>query len=76
MGHQLENEMNKIKHEAEFRETQAIVGSLINKSHHKYESYSFAAGYLQSMVAELIMELPKEKREFFRKQIEGSISRI
>ena len=68
--------MNKTKREAEFKETQDIVGSLINKSHHKYESYSFAAGYLQSMVTELIMELPKEKREYFRNQIEGSISRI
>ncbi len=68
--------MAKINREVEFKETQEIVGSLINKSHQKYESYSFVAGYFQSMVTELIMELPKEKREFFRKQIEGSISRI
>lgn len=68
--------MNKPNLEVEFKETQEIVGTLVNKSHHKYESYSFAAGYLQSMVAEVIMELPKEKREFFRRQIEGSIARM
>ena len=68
--------MNKINRDVESKETYEIVTTLVNKSHHKYESYSFAAGYLQSMVAELIMELPKEKREYFRKQIEGSISRI
>lgn len=68
--------MDKIIRSAEFEKTYEVVTTLVNKSHHKYESYSFAAGYLQSMVAELIMELPKEKREYFRKQIEGSISRI
>ena len=71
--------MNKINLDAmlaEFKETKEIVATFAKKSHEKYESYCYAAGYFESMVSELIMELPKEKREFFRKQILGSISRI
>lgn len=39
------------------------VGRMIYATHDYYDSYAFAAGYLGSMLAELIADLPKHKQK-------------
>ena len=49
---------------SEIRET---VGQLTDASRAYHENYAFAAGYLGSMVAELVAQLPKNKQaEYIR----------
>jgi hypothetical protein len=47
---------------AECRETSAAVGEFTAASLENYGSYSYASGYLESMIKDLIGQLPKAKR--------------
>ncbi len=54
---------------AECRETSQSINDMVQSSHDLYGNYAYAAGYLQSMLAEVIDQLPKDKREGFRNQL-------
>jgi hypothetical protein len=53
----------------ESRETSDAVREMVNSSYDLYGSYSHAAGYLQSLVGELITELPRARRAQVREQL-------
>lgn len=50
----------------EVAETRAAAKSFSDKKLAQYNSHSYAAGYLESLVVELIMQLPKAKRAQYR----------
>jgi hypothetical protein len=54
---------------AEQHETRMAATAFVNASYNKYGSYNFACGYLQTMVNDLIAELPKKRREEYRAQL-------
>ena len=54
---------------AECQETRDAVNEMTAASYDRYEGHSYAAGYLGSMVVELIGMLPKAKRAEFREQL-------
>jgi hypothetical protein len=63
----VENQMNVR------REVQSVV-DLFNKVHDKkYNGYAYGAGYLGSMLSEVISNLPKRKREIYVKQLMRTI---
>lgn len=43
--------------------TRAVVQEFAEVSRTKYGDYGYAAGYLQTLVSDLIMELPKKRRQ-------------
>lgn len=45
-------------------------------SYTKYQSYSYAAGYFESFVAELVADLPKAKQESVMAQIRRSTGNL
>jgi len=47
----------------------ATVRAFVDDSYNHHQSYAHAAGYLQSFAAELIMQLPKAKRDQFMTQL-------
>lgn len=49
--------------------TRKIVRDFSDRNYAKYDSYSFGAGFLGNMVTDLIMELPKAKREEYRARL-------
>jgi len=54
---------------AECRETSQSINDMVESSCKLYGNYSYAAGYMQSMLAEVIDQLPKAKREGLRNQL-------
>jgi hypothetical protein len=46
----------------ECRETSNAINEFTKASYDNYGSYSYAAGYLESMIKDLINQLPKAKR--------------
>lgn len=54
---------------AECRETQQAVTAMTDSSHSLYGSYAYAAGYMGSMIADLVALLPKAKRQQVRDQL-------
>lgn len=53
---------------AESDETRAVIKAFQDASNDNYGSFSYAAGYLGEAVVNLIMQLPKAKREEARKE--------
>jgi hypothetical protein len=53
----------------ECRETSQSINDMVQSSYELYGNYAYAAGYLQSMLAEAIDQLPKAKREGLRNQL-------
>lgn len=47
---------------AECRETSAAVSEFTAAAYENYGSYSYASGYLESMIKDVINQLPKAKR--------------
>lgn len=54
---------------AESELTSKVVREFSERNYAKYDSYSFGAGFLSSMVTDLIMDLPKAKREQYRARL-------
>jgi hypothetical protein len=54
---------------AECRETSQSINDMVQSSYDLYGNYAYAAGYLQSMLAEVIDQLPKAKRDGLRNQL-------
>ncbi len=53
----------------ESRAIRGDVNMLVKAAYEKYGSYSYAAGYLQTLVGDLIAELPKARRLELRAQL-------
>jgi hypothetical protein len=53
----------------ECRETSQSINDMVQSSYELYGNYAYSAGYLQSMLAEVIDQLPKAKREGLRNQL-------
>ena len=51
---------------AEGRETSQAVSALITASNELYGNYAYACGFLESMIKDVIAELPKKRREEIR----------
>jgi hypothetical protein len=53
----------------ESRETRSAVNEMVETSRKLYGDYGYAAGYLQTLVGDLIGQLPKAKRAEYRAQL-------
>jgi hypothetical protein len=53
----------------DFRLTQNAINEMTADSHKLYGDYAYAAGYLQSMMAEVISKLPRADRELYRSRL-------
>jgi len=53
----------------ESRETSDAVREMVDTSYDLYKSYGHAAGYMQSLVNDLIRELPKTRRAELRNKL-------
>ena len=61
---------------AESRETSQAVGELMSASYNLYGNYAYAAGFLESMVKDLVAELPKARRAEVRRQFQERALKI
>ena len=52
----------------DYQETQDAVREFVNVSADNYKGYAYAAGALQTMIADVISELPKARRAKLRDQ--------
>jgi hypothetical protein len=59
---------------AESEVTRDLLKDFIASSYNRYQSDSYAAGFLESMVVNLIMELPKAKRNEVRRIFKDTIA--
>jgi hypothetical protein len=53
----------------ESRETRDAIREMVDTSYDLNKSYGYAAGYLQTLVGDLIAELPKARRAELRNQL-------
>ena len=53
----------------ESRETRDAIREMVDTSYDLHKSYGYAAGYLQTLVGDLIAELPKARRAELRNQL-------
>jgi hypothetical protein len=60
----------------ECRGTRAVLKEFADISRAKYGDYGYAAGYLESMVVDILMELPKARRAAFREQLHNKTYKI
>jgi hypothetical protein len=58
------------------RTTSEAVRDLVDSAYDKDKNYGYAAGYLQTLVADLIGELPKARREAVREQLKRDAQKI
>jgi hypothetical protein len=49
--------------------TKALLKEFSDVAKDKYGTYAYASGYFETMMADLIMELPKKRREELRTQL-------
>ena len=54
---------------AEFRETTQAINEMVDQSRAQYGDYGYAAGYMQSLLGEVIGKLSKADREYYRSQL-------
>lgn len=55
----------------ESNETNAAVKTFVDRSFEEHGSFSRAAGVLEALLANAIMELPKARREYYRNRLLG-----
>jgi hypothetical protein len=60
----------------EIQVTKDTVREFVRVSQLEHEGYAYAAGYLESMVAELIKQLPQAKRSRYRIQFQNDTIRM
>jgi hypothetical protein len=53
----------------ECRETTNAISEVTDRTNEAYDGYAFAAGYLGSMLADVISELPKARRAELRDRL-------
>lgn len=49
--------------------TRALVREFVDVSYKKFGAYSYSSGYLESLVVDILMELPKARRAEVREQL-------
>ena len=49
--------------------TRALLKEFVDVSREKYGTHGYATGYLESLMVDVIMELPKARREAIRSQL-------
>ena len=62
--------LNNQKFQAEYQETCYKVSEMIRHQKQLYEGYAYTAGYLETMLVSVLMELPKAKRSAYLSQTE------
>ena len=60
----------------ECHSTRAVLKEFTDVTRAKYGDFGYAAGYLESMVVDMLMELPKARREAFREQLHNKAYKI
>ena len=60
----------------ECRGTRALLKEFVDVSRAKSGDYSYATGYLESLVVDILMELPRAKRQAFREQLHNKAYKI
>jgi len=58
------------KFQAEYQDTCFKVSEMIRYQKQHYEGYAYTAGYLETMLVSVLMELPKTKRSAYMAQIQ------
>ena len=56
--------------------TRALLKEFVDVSKARSGDYGYAAGYLESMVVDILMELPKARRVAFREQLHNKTYKI
>jgi uncharacterized iron-regulated protein len=56
--------------------TRAVIKEFTDVSRAKYGDFGYAAGYLESLMVDILMELPKKRREEFRAQLSNKAYKI
>ena len=54
----------------ESRETRASINELVTNTYKHFGSYSFTAGYLSTLLGDVIAELPRARRAELRAQLQ------
>ena len=65
-----QQKMNEFFDECE--STRKVIKDLNDRSYEEKGSYSYSAGFLESVLVSAIMELPKARREYFRNFVANS----
>jgi hypothetical protein len=58
------------KFQAEYQDTCYKVSEMVRHQKQLYEGYAYTAGYLETMLVSVLMELPKTKRSAYMAQIQ------
>ena len=58
------------KFQAEYQDTCYKVSEMVRHQKQLYEGYAYTAGYLETMLVSVLMELPKTKRSAYVAQIQ------
>ena len=53
-----------------------LLDAFSTASEKKYGSYAFSAGFLESMIATMLEEIPKRKKTMYIKQLEKTIAEL
>jgi hypothetical protein len=64
------------KLQAEYQDTVHQVSTMIRHQKQLHEGYAYTAGYLESMLVSVLMELPKTKRSAYVAQIQHQTRKI
>ena len=57
----------------ECRDTRDLLKEFVDASRENHGSYDYAAGYLESLMVDILMELPRARRQQFREQLNSKI---
>ena len=68
--------LNNQKFQAEYQETCYKVSEMVRHQKQHYEGYAYTAGYLETMLVSVLMELPKAKRSAYLSQIQSQTTRV
>ena len=68
--------LNNQKFQAEYQETCYKVCEMVRHQRQLYEGYAYTAGYLETMLVSVLMELPKAKRSAYLSQIQSQTTRV
>jgi len=68
MSKTAQQKMNEFWNESD--KTRSVIKDMSDKSFEAKGSFSYAAGVLESILVDAIMELPKARREYYRQHVE------
>lgn len=50
-----------------------LISEMSTVMHKKYDSYAYPCGYLESMVKQMVAEMPKKQQAYWIKQIQETV---